>query len=186
MFFTDKYQVYKTRLSEFDDTKASVLGDYLPAKLGMDPDENVIYAVLPGDYSGGLLFFFENGKVARVGMDAYQTASNRRKLTGAYSDKSPLVAVRRVDEDGELAIYSSEPRVLIFHTALLSPKATRATQGVQVMNLKKNRRVEKVLAPAETPIVNSDRYRMRSIPAAGALLKEEDAEEQQLEIGTLQ
>lgn len=185
MFFTDKYQVYKTRLSEFDDTKASVLGDYLPAKLGMDADENVVYAVLPGDYSAGLLFFFENGKAARVGMDAYQTASNRRKLTGAYSDKSPLIAIRRVDEDGELAVYSGEPRVVIFHTALLAPKATRSTQGVQIMNLKKNRRVESVHALEETPLVNLDRYRVRSVPAAGALLKEEDAEEQQLEIGAL-
>lgn len=185
MFFTDKRLVYKVRLGEFDDTKASVLGDYLPAKLGMDADENVVYAVLPGNYAGGLLFFFENGKVARVGLDAYQTSSNRRKLTGAYSDKSPLICIRRVDEDGELAVYSSEPRVLIFHTALLAPKATRSIQGVQVMNLKKNRRVEAVRTPEETPIVNQDRYRVRSIPAAGALLKEEDSGEQQLEIGAL-
>ena len=185
MFFTDKRQVYKIHLGEFDDAKASVLGDYLPAKLGMDAGENVIYAVLPGDYAGGLLFFFENGKVARVGLDAYQTSSNRRKLTGSYSDKSPLICIRRVDEDEELAVYSSEPRVLIFHTALLAPKATRSAQGVQVMNLKKNRRVEAVRAPKETPIVNLDRYRVRSIPAAGALLKEEDSGEQQLEIGSL-
>jgi DNA gyrase subunit A len=97
MFFTDRCQVYKARLSEFDDTKASVLGDYLPAKLGMDEGESVVFAVLPGDYSGALLFFFENGKAARVELSAYQTTSNRRKLTGAYSDKSPLVAILRLD-----------------------------------------------------------------------------------------
>jgi len=180
MFFTDRCQVYKTRLSEFDDTKASVLGDYLPAKLGMDEGENVLRALLPGDYSGGLLFFFENGKAARVDLTAYQTASNRRRLTGAYSDKSPLTAIMELREDLELAVFSDEPRALIFHTALLTPKTTRTTQGVQVMNLKKNRRVARVCPPAETGIVNLTRYRVRSLPAAGALVREEDAEEKQL------
>jgi DNA gyrase subunit A len=182
LFFTDRCQVYRTRLSEFDDTKASVLGDYLPSRLGMDEGESVVCAVLPGDYSGGLLFFFENGKAARVGLSAYQTASNRHKLTGAYSDKSPLVSIRRVDEDGELALYSDEPRALIFHTALLTPKATRTTQGVQVMTLKKNRRLTRVCAPEETGIVNPGRYRVRSLPAAGALVKAEDSEDKQLEL----
>ncbi|MCI2058500.1 MAG: DNA topoisomerase (ATP-hydrolyzing) subunit A [Oscillibacter sp.] len=180
MFFTDRCQVYKTRLSEFDDTKASVLGDYLPAKLGMDEGESVIFAVLPGDYSGALLFFFENGKAARVELSAYQTASNRRKLTGAYSDKSPLAAILRLDGDGELAVYSDEPRALIFHTALLSPKSTRSAQGVQVMTLKRGRRARRVCPPEETAIVNRSRYRVRSLPAAGALLKEEDSEERQM------
>ena len=182
MFFTDKCQVYKTRLYEFDDTKASVLGDYLPSKLGMDPEENVVFAVLPGDYSGGLLFFFENGRAARVAMNAYQTTSNRRRLTGAYSDKSPLVCIRRVDQDGELAVYSTEPRALIFHTALLAPKATRSAQGVQVMTLKKNFRLERVCPPGDAGIVNQSRYRVRAIPASGALLKEEDSEEKQLKL----
>ena len=127
MFFTDQCQVYKTRLGEFDDAKASVLGDYLPTKLKMDAGENVIFMVLPGpDYAGSLLFFYENGKAARIEMKAYQTASNRRKLTGAYSDKSPLACIRRLDEDCELAVYSNEPRCLIFHTALLAPKTTRS------------------------------------------------------------
>ena len=119
MFFTDHCQVYKTRLGEFDDAKASVLGDYLPTKLKMDAGENVIFMVLPGpDYAGSLLFFYENGKAARIEMKAYQTASNRRKLTGAYSDKSPLACIRRLDEDCELAVYSNEPRCLIFHTSV--------------------------------------------------------------------
>ncbi len=183
MFFTDRAQVYKIRLWDFDDAKASVLGDYLPTKLGLDPEEAIVWAVLPGEaYSGGLLFFFENGKVARLAMNSYQTSSNRRKLTSAYSDKSPLVCIRRVDEEEELAVYSSEPRVLIFQTALLTPKSTRTTQGVQVMTLKKNRRVTEVKPVTETSITNKSRYRVRVLPATGALLRAEDSEEQQLDL----
>ena len=180
MFFTDKCQVYKTRLGEFDDSKASVLGDYLPAKLGMDPGESVIFMVLPGDYSGGLLFFFENGKAARVELKAYQTTSNRRKLTGAYSDKSPLKAILRVDAERELAVYSTEPRCLIFHTALLAPKTTRSTQGVAVMTLKPKYQLESVRPVEDTSIANKSRYRVRAVPAAGALLRQEDTEETQI------
>ena len=181
MFFTDQCQVYKTRLSEFDDTKASVLGDYLPAKLGMDAGENVIYAVLPGaDYTGALLFFFENGKAARVDLTAYKTTSNRRKLTGAYSDKSPLKCILRIDQDREVAVYSTEPRCLIFHTALLAPKTTRSTQGVAVMTLKPKYRLDTAAYLDETPIANQSRYRVRAVPAAGALLRQEDTEERQI------
>ena len=181
MFFTDQCQVYKTRLSEFDDTKASVLGDYLPAKLGMDAGENVIYAVLPGaDYTGALLFFFENGKAARVDLTAYKTTSNRRKLTGAYSDKSPLKCILRIDQDREVAVYSTEPRCLIFHTALLSPKTTRSTQGVAVMTLKPKYRLDTAAYLDQTPIANQSRYRVRAVPAAGALLRQEDTEERQI------
>ena len=180
MFFTDKCQVYKTRLGEFEDSKASVLGDYLPGKLGMDAGESVVYAVLPGDYSGALLFFFENGKAARVDLAAYKTTSNRRKLTGAYSDKSPLRSILRIDEDRELAVYSTEPRCLVFHTALLAPKTTRSTQGVAVMTLKPKYRLDTVMPLEETSISNQSRYRVRAVPAAGALLKQEDSEEQQI------
>ena len=181
MFFTDKCQVYKTRLSDFDDSKASVLGDYLPAKLGMDAGENVIFAALPGaDYAGALLFFFENGKVARVDLTAYKTTSNRRKLTGAYSDKSPLRRILRIDQDREVAVYSTEPRCLIFHTALLAPKTTRTTQGVAVMNLKPKYRLDTAVYLDETPIANQSRYRVRAVPAAGALLRQEDTEERQI------
>ena len=183
MFFTDQCQVYKTRLGEFDDAKASVLGDYLPTKLKMDAGENVIFMVLPGaDYAGSLLFFYENGKVARIEMKAYQTASNRRKLTGAYSDKSPLACIRRLDEDCELAVYSNEPRCLIFHTALLAPKTTRSAQGVAVMTLKPKYHLETVLLSEETSITNRTRYRVRAIPAAGALVREEDSEDQQISL----
>ena len=180
MFFTDKCQVYKTRLSEFDDSKASVLGDYLPGKLGMDAGESVVYAVLPGDYSGALLFFFENGKAARVDISAYKTTSNRRKLTGAYSDKSPLRSICRIDADCELAVYSNEPRCLIFHTALLAPKTTRSTQGVAVMTLKPKYRLDTVMPLEKTSVSNQSRYRVRAVPATGALLRQEDSEEQQI------
>ena len=180
MLFTDRYQVYKVRLGEFEDSKASVLGDYLPAKLKMDEGESVIYALLPGDYAGSLLFLYENGKAARIELTAYQTASNRRKLTGAYSDKAPLAAILRLTEDGEVAVCSDEPRCLILHTALLAPKTTRTSQGVAVMTLKKNRRLTEAKFLAETAIQNPARYRVRSLPAAGALLKGEDNGEKQL------
>ena len=182
MFFTDRQQVYKTRAADFGDTKASALGDYLPGKLGMDEGENVIYACLPGDYSGHMLFFFENGKAAKVPLESYRTTSNRRKLTGAYSDKFPLADMIYLAEDEELALYTSEPRALLFHTSLLLPKTTRATQGVAVMNIKPKYRLERVALAKDTGIVNLSRYRSRSIPAAGALLKAEDTDEKQLEL----
>ena len=174
MFFTNRQQVYKCRLTDFDDSKASALGDYLPSKLGMDAEENVVSMVLPGDYSGALLFFYENGKAARVELSAYATTSNRRKLTGAYSDKSPLTALVHLREDRELALTSTEPRALIFNTALLAPKSTRTTQGVQVMTLKGKHRLAEVAAVEESSLTNLPRYRCRSIPAAGALVREED------------
>ena len=125
LVFTDRQQCYKTRLSEFDDSKASVLGDYLPTKLGMDGEERVLWACIPGDYSGQLLFCFENGKTARVELSAYQTQTRRKKLTGAYSDKSPLVTAFLLREELELALYSSDGRCMVFHTAVLAPKTTR-------------------------------------------------------------
>ena len=180
MFFTDRQQVYKVRAADFADGKASLLGDYLPTKLGMDEDEKVIDLVLPGDYSGHVLFFFENGKCARVSLSAYATTSNRRKLTGAYSDKSPLAALLKLTEDKELALISTEPRALLLHTALLAPKTTRSTQGVAVMNMKPRYHLDRVCTPEESGITNLARYRVRSIPAAGALLREEDQGREQM------
>ena len=182
MFFTDRQQVYKTRASEFGETKASLLGDYLPAKLGLDAGENVIFLCLPGDYSGSLLFAFENGRVARVSLSAYATVSNRRKLTGAYCEKFPLVQILPLTEDRELALLTNEPRALLVHTALLAPKTTRGTQGVQVMNIKPKYHLERLADVADTGITNQARYRTRTIPAAGALLRPEDSEEKQLEL----
>ncbi len=182
MFFTDRCQVYKTRLSDFDDTKASALGDYLPARLGMDEGESVVYMVLPGDYRGWMLFFFENGKAAKVELSAYRTTSNRRKLTGAYSDKSPLRTALCLREDCELAVYSTEPRVLVFSTALLGSKTTRATQGVAVLTLKKKFTLDYACPAEAAGIANLARYRARSLPAVGALLKAEDSDEKQISL----
>ena len=182
MFFTDRCQVYKSRLSDFDDTKASALGDYLPARLGMDEGESVVYVVLPGDYRGWMLFFFENGKAAKVELSAYRTTSNRRKLTGAYSDKSPLRTALCLREDCELAVYSTEPRVLVFSTALLGSKTTRATQGVAVLTLKKKFTLDYACPAEATGIANLARYRARSLPAVGALLKAEDSDEKQISL----
>ena len=182
MFFTDRCQVYKSRLSDFDDTKASALGDYLPARLGMDEGESVVYMVLPGDYRGWMLFFFENGKAAKVELSVYRTTSNRRKLTGAYSDKSPLRTALCLREDCELAVYSTEPRVLVFSTALLGSKTTRATQGVAVLTLKKKFTLDYACPAEATGIANLARYRARSLPAVGALLKAEDSDEKQISL----
>lgn len=182
LFFTNRQQVYKMRLSEFEDMKASVLGEYLPSRLGMDEGEAVVGMCLSGDYSGSLLFFFENGKAARVELEQYRTVTRRKKLTGAYSDRSPLAVMMKLTEDTELAVYSTEPRVVIFSTASLAPKTTRNTLGVGVMTLKPKYRVEKVLPLAESGIVNAGRYRVRSLPAAGALLKEADREEKQMDL----
>ena len=182
MFFTDKAQVYKTRASDFPDGKASLLGDYLPSKLGMDEGESVAGMVLPGDYSGYMIFFFENGKAAKVELSAYKTTSNRRRLTGAYSDKSPLRAMLYLKEDREIAVYSTEPRVLIVNTALLGLKSTRTTQGVALLTLKKKFTLDTVRLPEETGITDLARYRGRSIPATGALLKTEDSDDKQLSL----
>ena len=182
LVFTDRQQCYKTRMSDFEDAKASVLGDYLPTKLGFDEGESFLWACVPGDYSGNLLFFFENGKVARVELAGYQTQTRRKRLTGAYSDKSPLVRAFLLREDMEMAVWSTEGRCLIFHTALLAPKTTRTTQGVGVMTLKPKYRVEGAAPLDQTPIQNAARYRARSLPVAGALLKEEDRGEEQLSL----
>ncbi len=127
-----------------------------------------------------LLFFFENGKVARVELSAYKTTSNRRRLTSAYSDKSPVVQFMVLPEDREIALYSTEPRVLIINTALLAPKTTRSTQGVSVLTMKPKYHLDRVCFPEDTGITKLSRYRGRNIPAAGALLKEEDGEEKQI------
>ena len=182
MFFTDRAQVYKIRASDFADGKASLLGDYLPSKLGMDEGESVAGMVLPGDYSGYMIFFFENGKAAKVELSVYKTTSNRRRLTGAYSDKSPLRAMLHIKEDREIAVYSTEPRVLIVNTALLGVKSTRTTQGVALLTLKKKFTLDTVRLPEETGITDLARYRGRSIPATGALLKTEDSDDKQLSL----
>ena len=180
LVFTDKFQCYKSRLSEFDDSKASLLGDYLPQKLGMEPGENVVSVVLPGDYSGFVLFFFENGKAAKVPLSAYETKTNRKKLTGAYSDKSPLRTVLALKEDTQLVAYSTDNRAMIFSTALLLPKTTRNTQGVAVLTLRKKAALDFAAPLAGSNIQTESRYRAKAIPAAGAVLKAEEAPQQQI------
>ncbi len=182
LVFTDRQQCYKTRMSDFEDAKASLLGDYLPTKLGFDEGESFLWACVPGDYSGQLLFFFENGKAARVELAGYQTQTRRKRLTGAYSDKSPMVRAFLLREDLEMAVWSTEGRCLIFHTAALAPKTTRTTQGVAVMTLKPKYKVEGAAPLDRTPIQNAARYRAKSLPAAGALLKEEDRGEEQMSL----
>ena len=179
LVFTDKFQCYKTRLSDFEDGKASLLGDYLPQKLGMDAGENVLQVIFPGDGKGFVLFFFENGKVAKVPLSAYETKTNRKKLTGAFSDKSPAVKILSVAADTQIAMYSSDGRAMIFSTADLLPKTTRNTIGVAVMSLKKKAVLQNALLLEESGIENQSRYRMKTIPAAGALLREEDSREKQ-------
>ncbi len=183
LVFTDRYQVYKARCAEFEDSKASVLGEYLPAKLGMEEEESVAAVCLPGDYKGNILFVFENGKVAKVAVAAYDTKTNRRRLTGAYSDKSPLKAVILLtEEDEQIVLYSTEGRALIFSAAQLTTKTTRTSQGVAVMTLKKKYVLDRALCLGQSPIQNPSRYRSRSLPAAGALLREEDTGETQVEL----
>ena len=182
LLFTDHQQVYKMKVSDQPDTKASVLGTYLPTALGFDEGENIICMLDPGDYRGELLLVFQNGKVARIPIAAYETKTNRRRLTGAYSDKSPLIAVLPLAEEREFVLFTNEGRALIFKSALLMPKTSRTTQGVSVMTLKKKYVVDRAAFLSDTPIKNLSRYRAKSLPAAGALLKEEDRGEEQMSL----
>ena len=179
LVFTDRYQCYKSRLSDFDDGKASQLGDYLPQKLGFEAGENLVALVFCGDYKGFILFFFENGKAAKVPLSAYETKTNRKKLTGAYSDKSPLIKAVALDADEQMVAYSTDGRAAIFSTAQLLPKTTRNTQGVAVMTLKKKATLRDAVLLTQRGIVNESRYRTKTIPSAGAVLKEEDSAEKQ-------
>ena len=180
LIFTDKQQIYKLRLADMEETKASALGVYLPSRLQMDDGENVLTMVAPGDYKRQLLLVFENGKAARLECSAYETKTNRKKLVNAYSDKSPLAAVIPLAGETDIACYSSDDRALVFNTSLLQTKTSRTTQGVGVMSLKAKRALVRAVPVSETQIKNISRYRVRSLPAAGAILKSEDREEQQL------
>lgn len=182
LVFSDRCQVYKTRLGEFADTKASSLGEYLPGRLGFEDGEHFFCACLPGSYEGCMLFFFENGKAAKVALSAYNTKSNRRRLTGAYSDKSPLRAALCLTQDAQVAVFSSDGRALILSSAQLAVKTTRATQGVAVMALKKNAVLTHAQSLEQTSIANAARYRARSLPGAGALLRQEDSGQTQISL----
>ncbi len=180
LVFTDHAQCYKSRLSDFEDGKASLLGDYLPTKLGMDQGETVLQVILAGDYKGFILFFFENGKVAKVPMSAYETKTNRRRLTGAFSDKSPLVTAIALNEDQQMVLYTSDNRAAIISTAQLLPKTTRNTIGVSVVSLKKKALLSGAVLLEQSGINNASRYRAKNIPTAGAIIREEDSPEKQI------
>ena len=179
LVFSDQFQCYKARLSDFEDGKASLLGDYLPQKLGMEPGEGVANVVFAGDYKGFVMFFFENGKAAKVPLSAYETKTNRKKLTGAYSDKSPLAAILGLEADTQVVVYSSDGRAAIVSTAQLLPKTTRNTQGVAVLTLKKKAVLQEVKLLTESGITQESRYRCKTLPTAGALLRQEDSPEKQ-------
>ena len=178
LFFTNKCQVYKTSVSSFEDSKASVLGDYIPAKLEMEEGEAPVYMAVTDEYSGYMLFFFENGKVAKIDMKAYQTVTKRKKLIKAYSDKSPLAALMHIEKDKELVVISSSGRHLLFNTAVILPKTTKDTIGVGVMTLKKGHRLMNVREYVEGEFTKPHRYKAKNLPAAGALLSTEDEAEQ--------
>ena len=182
LILTDRQQMYKVRIAELEETKASALGLYLPTRLEMDEGESVLTVLDPGDYRGELIFFFENGKAARVPLSAYETKTRRKKLIGACSDKSPVVALLQLKEEQDLVCQASDDRALVFHSSLLQPKTSRTTQGVGVMALKKGRVLTRAMTLADSQIKNVSRYRVRTLPAAGALLRPEDREEQQMSL----
>ena len=182
LVFTDRQQCYKARLADFEDTKASALGAYLPTKLGFDEGESVVNVILPGDYTKHLLLVYENGKIGRVPLECYATKTNRKRLTAACSDRSALVCVLLLPEETECAVYTSEQRAVVFNTGLLQPKTTRSTQGVAVARMKPKYRVTGAKLLRDTDIQNPARYRVRSIPALGALLREEDLGHEQLSL----
>ena len=178
MFFSDKCQTYKSRACDFEDSKTSVLGDYIPTKLGFDSGESSVYMAVTTDYKGYMLFFFENGKVAKVDMSAYETKTNRKKLINAYSDKSPLVAAFAITDDTDFVIKSTSGRLLIFNSGAISPKTTKNTQGVAVMNLKKGHRVDSIVYYQDGMFIKPQRYKTKTLPSAGAILSAEDSGEQ--------
>ena len=182
LFFTDKCQVYKAKADDFAQTKASVLGDYVAAKLGFDEGENAVKMVVTKDYKGMLLFAFENGKAAKVPLESYATKTNRKKLTGAYSDKSPLVGLLYMPEDEEVLFKASSGNMLLVHTGALALKTTRSTQGVAVLKPKKGHRLFSIERYKEGTFTNPKRYRTSSLPARGALPVNDDSKDEQLSL----
>ena len=182
LFFTDQHQVYKVRLAELEDGKVAQMGIFVPGRLGMDEGETILDMVLTVDYSGHMLFFFANGKCAKIPLSAYATKQNRRKLLRAYSDKAPLALIHYLPEEMELAIRTSAGRMLLVGTAQIPEKTTRDSQGVAVVTLKKNQNITSAVPAESLALANPHRYRVRSLPAAGALLRPEDEGEQQMSL----
>ena len=178
LFFTTKQQVYKCRVGDFDDTKASVMGEYIAARLGMEEGETPVYMALTTDYKGYMFFLFANGKGAKVNMESYATKQNRKKLINAFSDKSALVYAEYLHEEVELAIRSTAGRMLLVNSAQIPPKTTKNTAGVNVITLKKNQHIDSVRHADELELTDPHRYRMRTLPAAGAIIRTDDTAEQ--------
>ncbi len=178
LFFTDCRQVYKVRLAELEDGKVAQMGIYLPGRLGMDEGENILGMVITGDYSGYMLFFYASGKCAKIPLNSYATKQNRRKLLKAYSDKEPLSQLLFLQDETELAIRTSAGRMLLVDSAQISAKATRDSQGVAVVTLKKNQSIASIVLADTLELANPNRYRIRSLPATGALIRTEDNAEQ--------
>ncbi len=178
LFFTDKCRVYKAKAADFDDSKASVLGDYVASKLEMEPDENAVYMAVTTDYKGFMLFFFENGKLAKIDLSAYETKTNRKKLIKAYCEKFPIVNMFCVTEDKEYVMKSTSGRILLLNTGAIAVKTTKDSMGVSVMTLKKGHRVSSVKEYTDGEFVKPARYRTRTLPAAGATLSADDVGEQ--------
>ena len=183
IFFTNMQQAYKAHLYDFEDSKASVLGDYLASKLEMDEGETPVYAVLPGDYKGRMVVVFKNGKAARFSMESFETKTNRRRLTGAYSDKAPAVAFfHPIEEESEITMFSTANRALTFRASMLDVKASRSTQGVQTMVLRGKHTITRACRTEDAALSDNARYRCRSIPSIGALLTDEDLPDKQLKL----
>jgi len=180
LFFSDRGQVYKTKAGEFPDTKTSVMGDFIPARLGMEEGENAVYMAVTADYRGYMLFFFQNGKAAKVDLSAYATKTNRKKLVGAYSDKSPLTAVQQTDEDREYLLTSTSRRMLLLHTGAVQSKTTKNSQGVQVMTQRKGHTLLSAVPYDEGTLEKEYRYRVKNLPGAGALPLQEKFEQTEL------
>lgn len=180
LFFTDKQQVYKAKVADFQDAKASVLGEFIPAKLEMEPEESAVYMIATQDYSGSVLFFFENGKVAKITLEAYKTKTNRKKLINAFSDKSKVVAIKYLSEEKDFLLTSSSGKMLILDTNMLQVKSTKTTLGVSVMTLRKGHRIIKVDEFHSGELANEARYRPKNLPAAGSLPSSADLQPEQL------
>ncbi|MCD7773302.1 MAG: topoisomerase IV, partial [Ruminococcus sp.] len=170
--------VYKTRASEFSDTKASALGDFVPAKLGFDEEENCKYMVETTDYSGYMIFVFENGKVAKVSLKAYETKTNRKKLSNAYGSKSKLIEAFYIKEDTNLMLKSTNERMIIFNTGMILPKASRDTIGVNALTLKSKNLLQKAFIISDEKAAELSKYRVKNIPAAGSFAKDLEAPDQ--------
>jgi len=178
LFFTDKASVYKARAARFEDSKASVLGEYAPAKLGMDDGENIVHTVFTKDYAGFLLFVFENGKVAKIPLSAYETKTNRKKLINAYSDKEKLVKILHFTENTDVVLISNVNRALVVNTSQIPEKTTKNSIGVSVQTLKKNQTVKSAITLQAAQLENPSKFRTKNIPAAGSFLKENDIAQQ--------